>query len=332
MGSADLAGWTAAVKAAEIYANPEAVVRTWWGTPSAWPLVLEFRGRPLQYDCLFLDPEGQIARSGFMAHLVTRPRRFWREAWRPVLEALREVGVGRITSRPRADLPEWVETLRMEYGAEEIGRTVGGKFLVIAYDVERALAACTGWPARRSAGPAWAFRHGGHVLRELQDADLGQLDAWLARWWHLRPALRDEARRLVDEWTALDAATILIGEVAGQVEFCRVVRERRQAMSTIASVSPLDRRPDDGAFLYGVCAWHRAVGYATGTAFVPDSCVEWDEHAMRARFQTHRRLAVTPKGAQRTQPFREIHMDADAILAQGVEGFLRAYRQAGAFP
>jgi len=237
-----------------VYLDPDGRLESWWRNPVVWPLVLEWLGRLLQFNVVQFPDRGDPveARDVFTRHFTSeRPHWFWRECqavlWRRLLN---EVGVTRLIGYVRSDRPDWIERLQGLYGGREVGRTVTGSAARMEYDPKIALAACTGWPRRRSA-------HGDGVREITLDEALPMIEAA----WGERPR-KAEALRIAEDWWSLDSATIL--EVSGHL---RILRERFPEEARLAVLTPMPRvLPEIKSAVQG---WAHAAGYRRITGIVP---------------------------------------------------------------
>ncbi len=237
---------------------------------NTWQMTLEYRGRPLQCELVEVGPVPTITLT--MHFNRERPHWFWREAERPVLERLRARGAEHVLTRTRKDRPDWIQSLKDNYAADEMTELETTKVLRIPL----ATAPFTGWPARRSAGPGWVWQQGGVRLWEGWPGDLPAVEALIdqvAVGQVGGATLRARLRRMLEEWWDLDRATLLLSSWQGVLESARLVRPRR---GTRSGLSFLTQFPSTrlGLIQQGVKAWHRAVGYTHATMFTPDAVTD----------------------------------------------------------
>lgn len=252
MTAADRGAIIAATTDAATYRNPDERDQ-WYRDPLAWPLVLQWRNRILEFEVLHFPHHNDpiIVTGGFIHHLTgDRPHWFWRECERPIWKQLLAMGCERLIGHVRSDRLDWVDRLKSLYGGREAGVAANGAWVKIEYETTRAMAACTGWPVRRSA-----------VIPGIRELTLDEATTLIAEAWGDRPR-KAEAFRIADEWWSLDSATIL--EIGGHL---RILRERFPDEARLAVLTPLDApMPEVRA---KVQAWARAVGYKRITGMVP---------------------------------------------------------------
>jgi hypothetical protein len=241
-----------------------------------WQLVLEYSGRPLQIE--LLEFFGDIPTIGLTVHLTReRPHWFWREAERPVFDALRDRGYTVLRSRTRNDRPDWIAALKQHYSAVEIGQTSYGTLL--EYPLE-APGVFQGWPVRKTAGPGWTWTDGTLTIREATAADVPALRAHVTTAWGANQRVA-VALQVLEEWWALDHATILLGTVAGQLMDVRLARFRKTRLAGNASATPWRADPTHGLMARGVATWLQTVGYDTASTFLP---VELEGNQLAQRY------------------------------------------------
>jgi hypothetical protein len=282
----------ARVAETRLYAQRESVLRRraefeWWQRP-CWPLVWTWRGQPIQYETLWVEPTR--ARIGFTFH-VDRERShwFWRECERPVFAALHDAGVRTVYSDTRADRADWIRSLQETYGALEIGR--GAHVVKLAFDVREVLARATGFPARRTAGAGWTWRDGVHALREAAEEELPRVRSALEAAWAGRTSRTAAVLRMLDERWHLDRGAVLVGEVRGELVDVFPVRERTAKLSSIATLMPwrLDD-PTQGLLRYAATVWQQAAGYEEQSSYMPERILkhpEWPRHFRRLGVRVH---------------------------------------------
>jgi hypothetical protein len=237
-----------------------------------WQLVLEHDGRPLQMELILVN--GDQAVFSYTTHFTReRPHWFWREAERPVFERLRSAGVTRIHSRTRKDRPDWIQALKDNYGAVDDG-VWDDKTVRLRFDPDEALKRCTGWPARRTAGQAWAWAQGPIKVWEGTEADLPAVEALIEQ-------IGSESRRAfirerVKDWWHLDRATLVLSARDGELTTARLIRSRREGKSGLFVFSPLttERLTHHRTALAGVKEWHRRAGYSKITYHTPEGLRE----------------------------------------------------------
>ncbi len=272
MTEAEAAALAEEVVATGLYQEPAETTRirvgTWYRDPDCWPLTVAWREQPIQFETYHFDAgTPQLVRSGFAARLNRdRPYRFWREVFRPYFEQLAALGITTIESRVRADLPDYIDRLVETYDCDRLP-TTDPRYVGLRYTITRALAKSTGFAQRRTAGQGWQVVVGNVRTREVPPALIPAVIDRLNTLWGTR-ARKDFALRLLDERLTLDAATLIVSDVDGQIMDVSASRERRADEASILRVSPYN--PDlPGIAERGRLLWHQAVGYRTITAFFP---------------------------------------------------------------
>jgi hypothetical protein len=237
--------------------------------PDTWQTVLEFEGEPLQMELIL--HEGDQATISLTMHLTReRPHAFWREAEAPVIRALRKAGILRLRSFTRKDRPDWIQSLKDNYGAVEVAQLA--KTVHMEFPLDTMEARFTGFPVQKLLG--FNQTVGALTVREAAASELPALDALLDAHWGTDPR-NALTRRMLREWVLLDRGTVLLGEVAGTIRFARIIRPRR---GTVCAIAVLNRyaagTPAQAAFSLALLAWCRAAGYTRATGFVPAN--QWD--------------------------------------------------------
>jgi len=245
-------------------------VQLWWGDPRCWPLAIAWQGRPLQFECYHFTDRPGVVTAGFTTHLDRgRPHWFWRECEGPIFAALQAAGATTIESFIRADRQDWVAALVANYGAVNLGPRSNGAYTRLEYDIADSLTRFTGFPAPRTAGPGWTFAQGQVVVREETDQALVR-DLMAVSWGPSHPRLPDMLAML-DERTALDQGTVLVGAVSSFDVDAYVIRPRRPLLSSVSSLTQFRPAANYGLALKGVATWQAAVGYTSASVYVLDS-------------------------------------------------------------
>ena len=279
----------------------------------AWQMMLEFQGQPLQFELVLVPP--QRATISLTMHFTReRPHWFWREAERPIFQALRARGYQSVRARTRKDRPDWIDALKRNYGAVEVQELDAVKVLEFPLDLAR----FSGWPARRSAGVGWSWSgRGGVVVREMQAGEYSQIRDALGPLWGsaANPAAQDAQRRMEEYWN-LDRGTTLLGIVNGQLVQVHSFRERRpRVASGVVHTRVTDPAADAAirTIRQGFNVWAVQVGYDALTGFVPETT--WNNVVFR-RYLQH--IGVTPLGrwTKFRQPMIETTIDLAAMLAR----------------
>jgi hypothetical protein len=263
----------------------------------AWQMALLFNGVPLQFE--LVNIVGDTATFALTYHMSReRPHWFWREAERPVFEALKAVGVKKIQSRTRADRPDWIQALKDNYGAVETGEW-DSKTKRLEYPLD--LTIFKGWPARRLLG--FDMTTGPVRTWEATAADIPAMKVLAAQ---IPGAQRQIALRMIDEWWHLDRATILLGSRNGNLRYIRAVRESRGTVAAIANLATLFDEVGQGAMGTHVKTWARQVGYTALRSLFPSRLVS----TAAAQAQIARSGArVVGERTQYLEPFTEIVTD-----------------------
>lgn len=279
-------------------------------TGDAYQFCLEFNGRPLQHEIVLRQPQSSTGVFTLTVHHTReRPAWFWREAEQPVYRMLRRHGIRSLESRTRSDRPDWIQSLKDNYGAVEVDRDATTTHLSFPFDMSR----FTGWPSRRSAGPAWALERGRTRLWEAAEADLPAVQAALDAAWAGRPDRRQLTGRMLEEWYHLDRATLLLGAVDGALRDARLVRPRKAGVSAVSMLLPAADDAEQDALVLHSVRWMASAGYSTATMFIPAD--NWAS----AKAQRIMARAGWTKVADRTQfraPFTEVSMDLAAQLGK----------------
>lgn len=239
-----------------------------------WPLVWTFQGQPLQYELIGFTQADTKAILTMTFHANReRPSWFYREAERPVFAALNTVGVRHLESYTRSDRPDWIQSLKDNYGAEDtgvVGSSDFGAYMLNRLEFPLDLGRFTGWPARRQVGFDWT--RGRVRVREATAADHDAAKAFVQQEWTARGRgdLVGTTGRQFGEWWYLDRASLLLGLVDGAIREVTMVRPRRGAVAGLLQLSPLEDDAAQGPLSYGTALWMQQAGYATATKFPRD--------------------------------------------------------------
>lgn len=230
--------------------------------PNRMALAVEYKGTPLQLEIFRLD--GVSATVGFTVHFTReRPHWFWREAEKPVFDALRVMGVNKLFSYTRSDRPDWIQSLKDNYGAIEVSTTANNtvlEFPLTGY--------FQGWPQRRTAGAGWTWEQDKLIVREATEAEIPDVLAMIDATYPVLSPQIPIAKKMVDWWWNLDKSALLIGIEDGVITHARLIRPRRGTVSGVGMISLAGALT--GPFVDGMRAWQAAVGYTKGTMFIPE--------------------------------------------------------------
>ncbi len=279
-------------------------------TGDAYQFCLEFNGRPLQHEIVVRQPQSTTGIFTLTVHHTReRPAWFWREAEQPVYRMLRRHGLRSLESRTRSDRPDWIQSLKDNYGAAEVDRDALTTHLSFPFDMSR----FTGWPTRRSVAPGWSIEAARRRVWEATAEDFPAVRAALDGAWADRPDRRALTDRMLEEWWHLDRATLLLGAVDGELRDARLIRPRRPGVSSVSMLLPAGDDAHQDALILGGVRWMAAAGYQTASMFVPaDNWASAKAQAVMAR-------AGWTKVADRTQfrsPFTEVSMTIADQLAK----------------
>lgn len=265
-----------------------------------WQLVLSFQGRPLQYEVVTLDPTRTRATFAITYHATReRPSWFWRECEQPVFGALDALGIEALESRTRADRPDWIQSLKDNYGARQVGRSAAG-ITRLRFPIE--MARFVGWPARIALG---------------HDVTTGNVRTWEATAADL-PALkqlimdtvpstrRGLALQMVDEWWHLDRATFLLGAKDGTLRYARALRLRKPGIAGLAHLGAMYDEPEQAQVTAHVRQWCRAAGYTTLSSFIPTRLMASGNMQAQLQRASSRIKAQRPDWRE---PFTEVETD-----------------------
>ena len=230
--------------------------------PHSWSMVWTFQGRPVQYEVVVLNAARTAGIFSLTVHATReRPRWFHRELEQPVFQALDRLGILRLESRTRSDRPDWIQSLKDNYGATDAG--TAGAITRLRFPLD--LTVFKGWPARTAVGHD--VTTGAVRTWEATEADLPALKALIARDV---PATRQAiAVRMVDEWWHLDRAAILLGAKDGTLRYARALRLRKPGVAGLAHLGAMFDEPEQAQVTAHVRQWCRAAGYTTLSSFVP---------------------------------------------------------------
>jgi len=230
--------------------------------------------------------------------------------------ALQQLGGRTLYSRTRSDRPDWIASLKANYGAVERGTLRGGAMTQLEFPLD--LTRFTGWPARRTLGAGWMWSGGRVTLREIPEKDYATLLPEIARLWGASHPRLPLARRIFEEWTVLDRAAVLLGAVDGALTDVRVIRPRRAGVSSNAVATPYRETADQGTLARGVAQWCRDAGYTTATSLAP----AW--MAQNLTFEKHMARVGATRGAPHDrlrEPMVEYQQDLAAALARPVNAW-----------
>lgn len=273
---------------------------------NSWCMMWEWRGTPIQYENYYLCPEHAFL--GYDVHFArARPHWFWREAERPVWQALQQAGVETVFARIRVDRPDWVEVLKREYGAVEVGQRGG---TVLRYTLSDA--PFKGWPPRKTAGSGWVYAGSDVTVCEMLDVDMEWVKTAMAGALGSGPEVSRAYLTLEEQW-CLDRSTVLLSFCHRALIGAFSLRLRRDA--TVSAHTCFWAGDPDVRWRIayrGVCEWARKVGYQTLTSMVPKE--DWDRPTLRRALQ-HARARVVAK-RQFQVPMVEVTHDLVAICAE----------------
>lgn len=270
------------------------MVHRWVTSPSTWCLGVYWRDAPLQYETYHFRGPGapREIMGGFNTHIDReRPHWFYREVGRPILEALVRLGVRSVHSYIRADRPDFAQYLAATHGHTIHGLAPNGRTIHVSCDPRQALAACTGWPARRTAQP---------VTRGRLTVSACGVDEALALlpglWIGASPTRARLAERLLHERYWLDCGTLAVGTESGVPKALWVTRDNVLGGPECAhtTLSPWAAAP---RLLHKlILEWELALGYTTA-ASVWEAWM-WDLPRSRALVPWRERRRSVHRGAE----------------------------------
>lgn len=230
-----------------------------------WAFTVTWQGTPIQFELMEQAP---VPVSVATWHLTPeRPAWFWREAWRPIADGLRDLGHATMRGLIRGDLTEWIEVLKAEYGARPVGRYQGGG-VQLEYDL--AAIRFDGLPARRTVPVVWVAP--GDASVEVRELDLETARTEITRLWTARKtpnAARNmvESLRIAEERWALDRASLLGGFIGGECEIVVPLSPRSADRAGYATCTPYRSTPQAGLVQLGILRWAEAAGYTTASTW-----------------------------------------------------------------
>jgi len=234
--------------------------------PFAWALMWELDGEPIQFEVTMLGPD----ETAYMGYLVHFSRGFAQWVWGacevPVFKWLVERGYKKFRSLIRKNRTFRIPRLQKVYDVQQVGETPN--FVRLEWDL--AGKALAGFPERRTAGVGWEYTYKNVWFREMQDADLADVQEAI-RAEFARANIRNgdtAAKMLADRWR-LEKASVLLGYVNGTIRFVRVAREREGEQAAVATLNPLLVNSESRIVSYVSLMWLRLLGYKSGVMFVP---------------------------------------------------------------
>ena len=269
--------------------------------PDQWQFALTFQGRPLQYEVIVFDETRTTALFTITYHTTReRPSWFWREAERPVFAAMQDVGVRTLLSRTRSDRPDWIASLKANYGAVERGSRRGGAVTLLEYPLN--LSRFTGWPTRKTVGFDQTL---GRVrVWEATEADLPAVHQLIDDTVPIaRKAL---AHRVADEWWHLDRAALLLGARDGVLRYARAIRHRRGTQGGMTFLSGLFNEGELELSAQLANQWAKQAGYATLSIFAKPEALAAGRVPQLIQA---RQARVVKQHTQFREPFTEIEFD-----------------------
>jgi hypothetical protein len=286
---------------AKLYEEPDEFthvrVTEWFHDALCWPMAVVWRGEPIAFESYhFLDSRPGVIQVGFNVRIRRdRPYRFWGTAFKPYFEHLKSIGIETIESRVRGDRPEYIDGLIRTYGAIRVSGD--DEWVNLRYRIDRAIATAAPWPTMRTAGPGWEWSQENVRVWEGSQPEIDALPALLDAAWGRVPG-GGRAKRILEDWPSLDAATVLLGSVSGAVRYASVFRYRSGGVAAWASLLPFGDEPSQNVAVSGMVAWARAVGYVRGVMFIPKA--QFDAPVMQAHIASHgdRVIRVHPDGDQ----------------------------------
>jgi hypothetical protein len=225
--------------------------------PDRWKFILEYNSNPLQVELVSFN-EGRATISFTMHFNRERPHWFWREAERPIFERLLKAGYQKVYSRTRKDRPDWIESLKQNYGAVEVAEEEKVKILEYQIDLGR----FTGFPQRKTL-PDWSYRNDTVYAREGTAEDLPQIRDLIDKAWGGNPRKLISLNNL-EMWMNLDRATSLLIFKDDALIDVKLIRHRRNGVAATSYLIPAKALGND---LYHTSRqiahlWMKEAGYA----------------------------------------------------------------------
>lgn len=247
-------------------ANATKILEQFLSDPLVWPLIWEWRGKPIQFEAISLGPDDS-SYIGYLVHFKrAHPQWFWGACEAPVRQWLEERGYTTMRSLMRKNRAHRVRRVQKVYNVKQTGEL--GDFL----QLEWALIGdqLPQWPERRTAGAKWFADYKNISFREMAAADLPSVKAEIRRSFAERNLKNgDEAADLLEERWELERAAVLLGYVNEKLVFVRAAREREPGQAAISLLTPVIAGEDARAASYIALEWLKALGYTSAVSFVP---------------------------------------------------------------
>jgi len=230
------------------------------------PVATVWKNEILQLELYSFQEENlNSATAGFTTHLDReRPYWFWQQAAKPVFEHLVNLGVENVDAYIRADRPDWIQTLKDHYGAEELR---GSSSTVLLRYKPKTLLNITGrWPERKLIAN-WSWREGNITIRQGTADDLPLIKNWLSGNNATTTIWSDGKRlNLVDKWYEIDNATPLLAFDRDNLIDVWLVRQRHSGLSGVVALGLSSQKLN--LVRRGMLQWQRDVGYSYSSFFL----------------------------------------------------------------
>jgi hypothetical protein len=230
-----------------------------------WAFAVTWKGVPIQFE---LMEQGPPPTSVATYHLAVRgrPGWFWREAWRPIVDGLLDLGYAKCRGLIRGDLPDYADTLERHYKAKLVGHYQGGG-LIFEYPLGEI--PLTGFPARRTI-PGWEWTAPGDTAVAVREMDVATATAEIRRIWTARgtpsaPQNMADSLRIAEGRSALENATLLGGFIEGvcRAVICLAPSPDPGGVAGRSTVTPFLETKRSGLLQLGFLTWCQQAGYTT---------------------------------------------------------------------
>lgn len=230
--------------------------------PGSWSLMWKYKSELLQFEVVRLTDRNAVV--PLTVHFDReRPGWFWKKLEEPIFRRLEEL-TDKIIFRPRKDRPDWIENLKREYGAREIGEAEKVKILKVSLDKVE----FPDWPERRSAN--FSVDLDGVVVYEVtRDSDFLEIANELKDMWSGN-ARASYILDSLDRWWNLDRSTALVTrDRDGKLVECRLFRHSHGSVCRYFLATRIASSPHSLKAMFGALEWAKAVGYQHSYTFVP---------------------------------------------------------------
>ncbi len=249
----------------------------WLSDPLTWSIITAWKNEIIQVEFYhFSNKEDKYSVwGGFASHVDRgRPHQFWSKFAIILFDAFDQIGIERMNTGIRTDIPEYIDFFKKRYGATELHRSEGAIATPLRYNIKDVVKNIDRCITTRKTLPSWEWKKGDVTVKEGTE-----LDQELVKNWLLKSGSTYTPSNLhfdvLDKWWSLDQATLLLAFKKNELYDAWIIREREKELSGVYSFG-FDTAEKLDEIREGMFDWQVKVGYINSSFFVGKAHTEDD--------------------------------------------------------